>query len=567
MVTPDDKPTFRDRLRALGLAIGLVALGWLAVEAPNPPAALSAGSPPGEFSAERALTHLQVIADRVHPINSPANAAVCRYLADQLKVLGCEVETQPFTYNPQGWQGSNVLARIPGSHATNEKATAVMLACHHDSVRAGPGASDDGVAVAALLETARALRAGPVLRNDIILLFTDGEELPDGLPGAQAFVTSSPWCRDVGCVFNFDARGVSGPELMYETSAGNGPLIREFSRTARRPVANSLMSEVYRHMPNDTDFTVFRQAGMPGLNFAFIGGVEHYHQPSDDLAHVSLSTLQHAGDLALGLARHFGNVDLTGLRGADAVYFDLLGRVLVRYPGTWAMPLALAGAVLFIVVTGQAWKRGEISGWKLAGAVLMWGLILLLVVALFGFGHEWILRRGHGEPAWLARLRVWPYWFLALGLTITLSTALPAALGRWLESTSLALGALWWWLLLALASAWWMPGGSFVGIWPLLFGLASVWLAWRPLPPTGRQTVRLIVMAVPALVLAPPLMYEAYVALGPNAAALPMLVFALVVGALWLQAAAVARAWKWTLPVAGLAVAAVAVLISWIRTA
>jgi hypothetical protein len=175
-------------------------------------------------------------------------------------------------------------------------------------------------------------------------------------------------------------------------------------------------------MPNDTDFTVFRQAGMPGLNFAFIGGVEHYHQPSDDLAHVSLSTLQHAGDLALGLARHFGEVDLTGLRGADAVYFDLLGRVLVRYPGTWAFPLALAGTVLFLVVAGQAWKRGEVSGWKLAGAALMWGLILLLV-------------------------------------------------------------------------------------------------------------------------------------------------FALVLGALWLQAAAVARAWKWTLPVTGLAVAAVTVFISWIRSA
>jgi len=422
MVTPDDKPTIRDRLRALGLAIGLVALGWLAIEAPNPPAPLSVGSPPGEFSAERALTHLRVIADRVHPIDSPANAAVCRYLADQLKAVGCEVETQPFTYGQQGWRGSNVLARLPGRRATNEPAAAVMLVCHHDSVRMGPGASDDGVAVAALLETARALKAGPVLRHDIILLLTDGEEVPEGLPGAQAFVKSSPWWQDVGCVFNFDARGVSGPELMYETSAGNGPLIREFSRAVRRPVANSLMCDVYRHMPNDTDFTVFRQAGMPGLNFAFIGGVEHYHQPSDDLAHVSLSTLQHAGDLALGLARHFGEVDLTGLRGADAVYFDLLGRVLVRYPGTWAFPLALAGTVLFLVVAGQAWKRGEVSGWKLAGAALMWGLILLLV-------------------------------------------------------------------------------------------------------------------------------------------------FALVLGALWLQAAAVARAWKWTLPVTGLAVAAVTVFISWIRSA
>ena len=52
-----------------------------------------------------------------------------------------------------------------------------MLAGHFDSVPPGPGASDDGAAVAAILEIARMLRDQPPSRNDVILLFTDGEEL------------------------------------------------------------------------------------------------------------------------------------------------------------------------------------------------------------------------------------------------------------------------------------------------------------------------------------------------------------------------------------------------------
>lgn len=561
-MTHPDQPGFWDRLRALGLGLVLAGIGWLATMAPNPPAPLPAGASPAAFSALRALAHVRAIARAAHPIGSPENAAVRGYLSDQLRALRLLVEVQSFTCRQGNLPGANLMARIPGTHTTNQPARAVVLACHYDSVPAGPGASDDGVAVAALLETARALKAGPELRNDVILLFTDGEEVPGELPGAEAFVKSCSWMKEVGCVFNFDARGVSGPELMYETSSGNGPLIREFARTARRPVANSLMSDVYRHMPNDTDFTVFRHAGVPGLNFAFIGGAQHYHRPTDDAAHLSLKTLQHAGSLALGLARHFGNMDLTALRGPDAVYFDLLGRRLIRYPIAWAVPLALLGLALFIGVTWFAKRRGAVSGWKLAGAALAWGAALLLIGALFGYGPSLASRWAHGGPAWPARLGLWPYWFLALGLTTAVSSALPTGLGRWLGSANLALGALWWWLLLALAGAFWLPGGSFVGLWPLLFGLMAVGLVGRETQRPWRQSAWLVVTALPILVLIAPLMLEAYVALGSSAVVIPMLLCVLVIGALSLQVAAIARAGKWIVPVAGLLVALAAVVVS-----
>src|SRR5438105_2344263 len=82
----------------------------------------------------------------------------------------------------------------------------------------GPGADDDGVGVATLLETVRALKAGARLRNDVIFLFTDGEEV--GMLGARAFVGEHPWAKEVGVALNFEARGNTGPALMFETSNG-----------------------------------------------------------------------------------------------------------------------------------------------------------------------------------------------------------------------------------------------------------------------------------------------------------------------------------------------------------
>ena len=78
---------------------------------------------------------------------------------------------------------------------------------------------DDGAGVAALLETLRALRTGPPLRNDILFVITDGEE--DGLLGASAFVAENPAAKDVRVVVNFEARGNAGESQMFETSAGN----------------------------------------------------------------------------------------------------------------------------------------------------------------------------------------------------------------------------------------------------------------------------------------------------------------------------------------------------------
>ena len=113
----------------------------------------------------------------------------------------------------------------------------------------------------------------------MIVLFDDGEE--NGFHGSRLFVEEHPWAKEVGVVLNFDARGNSGPSFMFETSDDNGWLIQQFSQAVPHPLATSLSMDIYRIMPNNTDMTIFKQAGMGGLNFAFSAGVAYYHTPED----------------------------------------------------------------------------------------------------------------------------------------------------------------------------------------------------------------------------------------------------------------------------------------------
>jgi len=116
-----------------------------------------------------------------------------------LRTLGLAPEVQiDFGLHTSKVQGDtiglvhNVLARIPGQ----VPGKALLLCAHYDSVPTSPGAADDSASVAAILETVRALRASQPLRNDLIILLSDGEE-PATL-GAAAFVANHPWIKDVG---------------------------------------------------------------------------------------------------------------------------------------------------------------------------------------------------------------------------------------------------------------------------------------------------------------------------------------------------------------------------------
>jgi hypothetical protein len=550
-----------------GLLAFAIGVSVLTIAQIRPPAPVPSGAPDTEFSAERAFRHVQAVARVPHPVGSEAHRVAREYLLAELRAIGLAPEVQEsVALAPNGsaaWLG-NVVARLPG---TRPGSAAVLLATHYDSVPHAPGAGDAAAGVAALLETARALKAGAPPASDVIFLFSDGEEI--GLLGARAFVREHPWLADVGVILNFEARGHAGPAYMFETGPGNGRLVEALGEAAPHPVASSLMFEVYRRMPNDTDFTVFKQAGVPGLNFAFIGGPTHYHMPLDTPENLDLGSLQHHGSYALALARHLGEQDLRRPPEDDRVYFDLFGRVLVHHPQAWVWPLAILAGLGYLGVVVLAWRRGRLSWIGLGAGALAPALAMALTV-----GAVWLVWQGIVaiHPAYRSQSFVYEaawYWLGFLALTCAVVAAwhgyvVEPVLGRLFgipperRMTSLALGALLWWLALLVAVAGLAPGASYLFLWPLLAGLA--WLGMACVRPPERPVagaVGLALAAVPALVLLLPVIQGLYVARPIQEIAVAMVLMVLVLGALTPQLDFIARGARWLVPGVGLATAVI----------
>lgn len=369
----------------LVLVVLTIAAAVAAFRIPGPPDPLPADAPTERFSAGRAENHLQRMARAPRHLGSEAHARVLGELVETVQKLGLETELQASTYLRRrsqrffGARLTNVVARIPGRASSDGTRRAVLLMAHYDSVPAGPGAGDDASGVAALLETARALVAGPPTRHDVLLLLTDGEEA--GLLGARAFEASHPWAADVAAVINFEARGTRGPAVMFETGRSSGPLVAALRDVPHRPIAASYSTEIYRRMPNDTDFSIFRDVGLPGLNFAFIHDATGYHTAQDSLERLDRASVQHLGELALALARHLADSDLEdlGATAGDAIYLNLLG-LLVVLPAGLATPLAVVLLAAVVILLGLGIRRGHLGFGRLAVATVA----LLAATGLIG---------------------------------------------------------------------------------------------------------------------------------------------------------------------------------------
>ena len=123
-------------------------------------------------------------------------------------------------------------------------------------------------------------------------------------------------------------------------------------------MTSSLFAEVYRRLPNDTDLSVFRPRGLPGLDFAFVGDAGRYHTPLDDLAHLDRGSLQHHGENALAAVRALSDADLASPPPGRGAFFDLLGRCVVSWPRGWS-PWLLASRVKSAPLSAR--RSGPIS--------------------------------------------------------------------------------------------------------------------------------------------------------------------------------------------------------------
>jgi hypothetical protein len=291
------------------------------------------------------MADIAAISAQPHPTGSTEDARVRAYLLQRLQALGLTTEQQagPLSERararltrwrvppPAGARAVNVIGVLAGR---DRAAPAVLLMAHHDTVAGSPGAADDSAGVAAILETVRALRTGTPPARDLIVLFTDAEELNSD--GAAAFFAAHPLARRVGVVVNLEARGGGGRALMFETGPDNGPMTSLFGRGVRGPSANSAAVLVYRLLPNITDFSIPKKAGAPGFNFAFLGRPGLYHAPQATPSAIDPGSVQHIGAQTLDIVRALVQAPALPAKGADRVFSDL---------GCWASRPGGLGAV------------------------------------------------------------------------------------------------------------------------------------------------------------------------------------------------------------------------------
>lgn len=305
------------------------------------------GDDPGAISVDRALEHVDAIAREPHVMGTPEIDRVREYLIATLSAAGLEPETltieAPDYFSVSGGTVDviDVLTRVKGTG----DGSAILLMAHYDTAPATPGANDNSAAVAALLEVARTLVSGSPPPNDVIFLFTDGEE-PTPRFGAWGFVEYHPWFDDVVLAVNFEGIAAAGPSMLVEMSGPDGELISRLANAVPAPVAFSFLTQTADLIGGAaTDFDVFRDAGVPGYNFTYMRGTSIYHSPRDSIANLNVNGLAHHGSLALGIAGEFGAPQI-GQSDDDAVFFSVPFRFVVRYSTTWAMVSLLAGVVL-----------------------------------------------------------------------------------------------------------------------------------------------------------------------------------------------------------------------------
>jgi hypothetical protein len=452
------------------LAIVMVALLGALALAPRLSAPPPLRTSPNGFDAARAKARLPTLLgdQRPHPADSEANDAVRARLVASLRDIGLNpVARDQFACNSLFKQRGvscarvrNVIAMVgpPGGKA-------VLLNAHYDSTPYGPGAGDDGIGVATLLEVGAILKGQP-LQRPVMLLFNEGEEL--GLVGARAFL-ADPLSRNVTSLINLEARGVTGPANMFETSRPNGAAIAAFAASSGRPVANSLSTDVYRLMPNYTDVNSFAERGWLTLNFAPIGNETRYHSPGDDVAALDPATLQHMGDQTLAVALELANNPPAA--GGERIFADIAGRWLM------VMPLMLGVALLALALVGLgaiALRRGRLVagvgitlGTMIGSATLAW--LMLALVGALRQGMFW-----RASPEWTL--------LAAYAGAMLVASLLLATIGRRADRSQLRAS---FWVTVALIGGLIglaAPGGIVFFIVPPLLALAGMVLArwWKP---------------------------------------------------------------------------------------
>ena len=428
-----------------------------------PPQAKNIDSPPEVFSAERAYETLKFLLkeNKPHPVGSDLNKVIKGRLIDELEKLDISYEVQKTWACASRYAGcaevENLIGIIPGK----TKAPYLALMAHYDSVPMASGAGDDGAGVVAILEAARVLQLEAPYDHPIMLLLTDAEE--SGLIGAEAFFNQHPLAKEVGAVLNIEGSGTAGGSMVFRTSEKNEQLIKSLSHEHDHAYGFSLANEIFKRMPNDTDFSVAMRANIPGMDFAFVGERNHYHTPNDNVENLDIRTIQHHGENILSASRDLLSKD-----------WNTMGNKYVYLGGTygfwtqWKASNSLIALILSTLVLIGAFVRSKIKLKRLTQGFIL-SSITLVTTIFSGFLCFYLLSIFSGNIISWPGID-WPYRILLIGST-SLGLLVGCSISRkFLQELEMIYGAWFFWAFLTLVVTLFLPDAANLFILPLVFG-------------------------------------------------------------------------------------------------
>jgi len=602
-----------DTVKGLALLILILVIPIVGFQLNKAPKVLPENAPLNEFSAARAMKHLEQIAAEPHSIGTDAHARVREYIVAQLKKMGIEPEIQTAEFFSPGTLSQarsyvaatvrNIIVTLPGT----VPGKSVLVVGHYDSVRDSYGANDDGSGVVTMLETIRILLLDKPFRNDIVFLFTDGEEI--GLCGAEAFIDGHPLAENIGMVLNFEGGGSTGSSMMFETSKDNNRIISQFAKVVPYPIASSLFYEIYRNMPNDTDLTPFKKHGNQGFNFAYNENRFDYHTASDNFKNTSAETIQHHGSYAVPLVQYFAGIDLNQTEKGNAVFFNTIGKGFAHYSYKWIVPFTILTSLLLIGLLVAGFRKKRIRPLRLLFGFLAFIFHLVIAPALVTLIYFILLQYYPGTDSLLLYynqntlllgffclattvsflfyklalkgMKLWHLitlvafflvlliWSGKISLITVLATAGVAVSMYFLyrkptQVWELTFGSFLGWAIIMIVAGFLVPGVSYLFTWPLLFAMIPFGIYLLKKDPDEyslAQTGWFVLAALPVLLWLPYLTYLFLTVMGLKLAGGSILITVLGLSLLIPHIEIITKTRPWLVPVLSFTAALVFLLV------
>ncbi len=278
---------------------------------------------------------LEYFSKEERSLGSPYHTLMREYLIEELESRGLEVVIVESTESDVVLtaEGEEVDFEVVNIYATlkatnpNENTSNIVFASHYDSVAGSYGAADAGLPVISFFAGLDSI-INEERVNDISILITDHEEL--GLVGARFFVESRPdLVEGIDYLYNWESRGTGGNVILFETSDNDYEGVRHYIDAVDQNFAASFATAVYSRMPNGSDFTMFRNAGIEGLNFAMIEQFAHYHTSLDHIDNIPDETFNYYVNNVEQVMRNSATNEFNIKSNQRSVYFNYLDTTFI----------------------------------------------------------------------------------------------------------------------------------------------------------------------------------------------------------------------------------------------